>query len=251
MNYLIIEDEKVAAVRLEEMLRELQPECTILAKIGSIKKSVKWFMRNEADLVFLDIQLSDGLSFNIFEQLSISTPVIFTTAFDQYAIKAFELNSVSYLLKPIKKQELKKSLDKFEKSKIINTANFKSLLLAYRHDKPQYKKRFLISIGNTLKKLEVEDIAFFYALDKSVYSKTFTGKVLPIEHSLDNLETMVDPKTFFRINRKYLVNINAIKRMETWSRSRIKLHLEPNVQEELGSVVSISRTAGFKKWLGS
>lgn len=251
MNYLIIEDEKVAAVRLEEMLQELDPDCTILAKIGSVKESIKWLMLNKADLIFLDIQLSDGLSFNIFEKISISTPVIFTTAYDQYAIKAFELNSISYLLKPIKKQELKKSLEKFEKIKTSFKIDFKSLLSTYQNDKLEYKKRFLVTIGNTLKKLEIEDIAYFYAMDKSVFSKIFNGKTLPIEYSLDALEELLDPKIFFRINRKYLVNINAIKRMETWSRSRIKLNLEPEIQGELDSVVSISRTSNFKKWIGS
>ncbi len=251
MNYLIIEDEKIAAEKLEEMLKEVQPECTILAKIGSVKESVKWLMRNKADLIFLDIQLSDGLSFNIFEKLSVSTPVIFTTAFDQYAIKAFELNSISYLLKPIKKNDLKKSLEKFFQLKTSLTIDFESLITSFHNEKPQYKKRFLISIGNTLKKLDVKDVAFFYALDKSVFSKTFSNKTLPNDHSLDALEALLDPKTFFRINRKYLVNIEAIQRMETWSRSRIKLHLQPDIHGELDSVVSISRSAEFKKWIGS
>ncbi|MEQ9309530.1 MAG: LytTR family DNA-binding domain-containing protein [Balneolaceae bacterium] len=251
MNYLIIEDEKIAALRLEEMLQELEPDCTILAKIGSIKESIKWLMLNKADIIFLDIQLSDGLSFSIFDKISVSTPVIFTTAYDQYAIKAFELNSISYLLKPIKKQDLKKSLEKFGKIKSGFAIDLESLISTYQNEKLEYKKRFLITIGNTLKKLEVEDAAYFYAMDKSVYSKTFDGKTLPIEYSLDALEELLDPKTFFRINRKYLVNMNAIKRMEAWSRSRIKLHLEPVVSGELDSVVSINRSANFKKWIGS
>ncbi len=251
LNVLIIEDETLAADRLEGMIREIAPEYRILAKIGSVKESIKWLTTNSADLIFLDIQLSDGLSFSIFDQVTVHTPVIFTTAYDQYAIKAFRLNSISYLLKPIRKNELIESLQKYQNLKSSFNIDFERLLADLQGKKPEYKKRFLIQTGEKIRKIEIADIAWFYAQDKGVYMRTSQNHTYPAEGSLDSLTQQVDPAQFFRINRKYLVNMDAIANMVAWSRGRIKLELKPKVDDEFDSVVSIDRTIDFRKWLNS
>ncbi len=249
MNILIVEDEALAADRLEKILKEITPDINVLAKIGSIKESVKWLMLNSADLIFLDIQLSDGLSFSIFDQVSVQTPVIFTTAYDQYAIKAFQLNSVSYLLKPIRKNDLAESLQKYKSLKSAFSIDFDNLLSAIQGNKPEYRKRFLIQIADKFRKVEIEEIAYFYASDRNVFFTTLDGYSYPMDISLDALENAIDPALFFRINRKYIVSMKSIANMFAWSRSRIKLVLKPATDDEMDNIVSIDRTADFKKWM--
>jgi len=251
MNILIIEDESFAADKLERMLTEVDPSITILAKLGSIKESVKWLFQNTADLILLDIQLSDGISFSIFEQVSINTPVIFTTAYDEYAIKAFQINSISYLLKPIRKNDLAESLQKYRSLKSAFSIDFDLLLANIQGKDPEYKKRFLIQIGDKIRKVEVSEIAYFYVLDKGVYLRTFQGNSYPVEYTLDKLETIVNPQVFFRINRKYMVNMESIANMVAYSRSRVKLELKPKADDEHDTIVSIDRSADFKQWLNS
>jgi DNA-binding LytR/AlgR family response regulator len=226
MKALIIEDEALAAERLELMLAEVDPGIKVLAKLGSVTESVKWLMQNQADVIFLDIQLSDGISFSIFEQVAVSTSIIFTTAYDLYAIKAFQVNSISYLLKPIRKTELAESLLKLRNLKSAFSIDFDALLAQLQGRQPDFKKRFLIQIGEKIKKVEVADIAYFYVLDKGCYIRTFQGNNYPVEYTLDKLEAVLDPSVFFRINRKYLVNMAAISNMVAYSRGRVKLDLE-------------------------
>lgn len=249
MNVLIIEDERFAADKLELMLKEVAPTFKIMAKLGSIKDSVNWLMQNSVDLIFLDIQLSDGVSFSIFEQVNINTPIIFTTAYDQYAIKAFELNSISYLLKPIRKKDLADSLQKYQTLKSTFGIDFEKLLANIQGREPDYKKRFLIQIGEKIRKVEITEIAYFYVLDKGVFAKTFQGNTYPIDYTLDKLENLLNPEKFFRINRKYVVNMDSISGMIAYSRSRVKLDLNPKPLDELDTIVSIDRSADFKKWL--
>ena len=249
MNAIIIEDEKFAADRLEKMIRDIRPEIQIVAKLVSIQESIDWLKKNTADLIFLDIQLSDGLSFSIFEEIITKTPIIFTTAYDQYAIKAFDLNSISYLLKPIRKNELMESLNKFESLKSAFSIDFENLLAGIQGKKQEYKKRFLIQIGDKLKKIETDDIAYFYALDKSVFIKTFQNTSCAIDYTLDALEEILDTEQFFRINRKYIVNMQAISEMIAYSRGRVKLNLKPPADDELDTIVSIERASNFKKWM--
>ncbi|MDA3815849.1 MAG: LytTR family DNA-binding domain-containing protein [Prolixibacteraceae bacterium] len=251
MNTIIIEDEKFAAEKLETTLLEIDPSIIITAKLGSIKESVKWLLQNTADLIFLDIQLSDGISFSIFDQVNVSTPIIFTTAYDQYAIQAFNLNSISYLLKPIRKRDLEESLHKYHKLKSAFSIDFESLLAQIQGKKPEYKKRFLIQIGEKIKKVEVAEIAYFYVLDKGAFLRTRKGNIFPVDYTLDKLESQLDPAHFFRINRKYLVHIDAISKMVAYSRGRIKLELTPKADDEFETIVSIDRSANFKKWLNS
>lgn len=251
MNILIIEDEALAANKLESMLIEIDPSINILAKLGSIKESVNWLFHNTADLIFLDIQLSDGISFSIFEQVSINTPVIFTTAFDQYAIKAFQVNSISYLLKPIRKTDLIESLKKYKTLKTAFGIDFDMLLANIQGKEPDYKKRFLIQTGEKIRKIEVSEIAYFHVLEKGVYLRTFQGNSYALEYTLDKLETLLNPLTFFRINRKYIVNMDSIANMVAYSRGRVKLDLKPTADDELDTVVSIDRSVEFKKWLNN
>jgi DNA-binding LytR/AlgR family response regulator len=251
MNVLIIEDESLAADKLEHMLNEVDPSIKVLAKTGSIKESVKWLIDHTADLIFLDIQLSDGISFSIFEQVVVNTPVIFTTAYDQYAIKAFQLNSIAYLLKPIRKSDLAESLKKFQTLKSAFTIDFDALVTAIQGREPDYKKRFLIQIGEKIRKIEVSEIAYFYVLEKGIYLKTFQGNSYPVEFTLDRLEATLNPEKFFRINRKYMVNMDSIANMVAYSRGRIKLELKPKADEEFDAIVSVDRSSDFKKWLNS
>ena len=251
MKALIIEDESVAADKLEKMLMETDPSITVVGKPGSIRESVKWLMQDKADLIFLDIQLSDGISFSIFEQVAVNTPVIFTTAYDQYAVRAFQLNSIAYLLKPIRRSDLAESLRKYQSLRAAFSIDFDALLAQVQGRDPGYRKRFLVQTGEKIRMIEVAETAWFTVLGKSVWLKTFHGNSYPVEFSLDGLETILDPAVFFRINRKYLVNIDAIASMTAWSRGRIKLELKPKADDELDTVVSIDRAASFRKWLNA
>lgn len=251
MKALIIEDENLAAEKLEMMLQETAPDIQVVAKLGSIKESVKWLQQNSADLIFLDIQLSDGISFSIFDQVVVSTPIIFTTAYDQYAIKAFQFNSVSYLLKPIRKTDLGQSLQKYRDMKSAFSIDFEALLAQMQGKQPDYKKRFLIQIGERIKKVEIGEAAYFFVLDKSTFVRTHSSNDYPLDYSLDKLEALLDPGRFFRINRKYIVNIDAISNMVAYSRGRVKLELKPKADDEFEPIVSIDRSADFKKWLNS
>lgn len=251
MNVLIVEDESLAAEKLEHLLKEIDLKIRITGQTGSIKESVKWLMENTADLIFLDIQLSDGISFSIFEQVQVNTPVIFTTAYDQYAIKAFQLNSISYLLKPIRKSDLSDSLNKLKTLRSGFSIDFETLLANMQGREPDYKKRFMIQIGEKIRKIEITEVAYFFVLDKGVFLRTFQGNSYPVEYTLDRLENLLDPEKFFRINRKYTVNMESIQNMVAYSRGRVKLELKPKADEEFETIVSVDRSATFKKWLNS
>jgi DNA-binding LytR/AlgR family response regulator len=251
MNVIIIEDEKFAAEKLEDMLHEIDPKIKVLAKLGSITESAKWLLQNTADLIFLDIQLSDGISFSIFEQVTVNTPVIFTTAYDQYAIKAFQLNSIAYLLKPIRTSDLAEALKKYDSLKSAFHIDFETLLANIQGKEPAYKKRFLIQIGEKIRKIEITETAYFYVLGKGVYLRTFEGKSYPVEFTLDKLESLLNPESFFRVNRKFLVNMESISKMVAYSRGRVKLELKPKLQDDFDTIVSIDRSSDFKKWLNS
>lgn len=249
MRVLIIEDEAMAANRLERLLHEIAPHLEVVAKLDSVRESIKWLSMNSADLLFLDIQLSDGISFSIFEEVVVHTPVIFTTAYDQYAIRAFRLNSIAYLLKPVQKEELAIALQKFASLKLAVSIPFDQLLSLVQGAKQAYRKRFLIQIASRFRKIEVSEIAYFYAMEKSVFLSLFTGQSYPIDHSLDTLAQELDPARFFRINRRLIVSVDSISGMVAWSRSRLKLQLTPPFADDSDTVVSIERSRDFKVWL--
>jgi DNA-binding LytR/AlgR family response regulator len=248
LKVVIIEDEAVAAERLASLLKEISADISVIARLDSIAMAVPWFLGNTADLIFADIQLADGLCFSIFEQVSINIPVVFTTAYDQYTIKAFKMNSIAYLLKPIGRGDLEESLEKYQTLRSIFSIDFDRLLENMQGREPGYKKRFLITYGDRIRKVETTEIAWFYAMEKSVFLKTFQDQSFPVDFTLDRLESMLDPDKFFRINRRYLISMEAIVNMTLWSRSRILIELKPPAGKD-EAVVSIDRAADFRHWL--
>ena len=249
MKAIIIEDEKLAAERLEELIHEIDPSIEISEKLTSVEKSIKYLKQNKPDLIFLDIQLEDGLSFSIFDKVEIDIPIIFTTAYDQYAIKAFKLNSIDYLLKPIKRDELQESLNKYKNIKTSFLMDFEEIIKGIRNKEISYKKRFLIQYGQKIKKVETEEIAYFYAMEKNVFLTTLSGNTYPIDYTLDKLEEIINPEEFFRINRKMIVSFDAIKNMIPYSRSRIKIDVSPSEPKDVEALVSVERSSSFKEWM--
>jgi DNA-binding LytR/AlgR family response regulator len=249
MKILIIEDEDPAAKRLQKMLTEIEPGAEVSDNIVSVSSAIKWFAANKLpDLIIADIQLSDGLSFEIFKAVEILCPVIFTTAYDQYAIEAFKVNSIDYLLKPIKKEELANAITKYKKIKSASPSIDINQLLKTFTTGTEYKKRFVVRYGEHIKTITIEEVAFFYTEDKINFLTTKEGRRFTIDFNLDALETMLDPKTFFRINRQYIISIQSIAEMFSYSKSRVLIKLNPPAKHE--TVVSTERSAGFKLWLG-
>ena len=249
MKVLIIEDEPFAQNELKRLLKELDNEIEIEDCIDSIEESILWFnKKRNVDLVFLDIQLSDGISFDIFEEVKTKIPVIFTTAYDEYAIKAFELNSIDYLLKPIKKEKLEIALSKFHDIQSIYQQDKFDELKKYLDDSQKnFKDRFMVKIGDQLKFVNVTDIAYFKADDTIVYLYTIEGKRYIIDYKLDQIKAKVDDKIFFRITRSYITNINAINKISKHFNGRLKISLIPNADEEI--FISRARARDFLSWL--
>jgi DNA-binding LytR/AlgR family response regulator len=249
MKIVILEDEKLSAEHLQTMLKRVEPSIEVLQVFDSVKKSVEYFKKNqEADLLFVDIHLADGISFELFSKVKIEVPIIFTTAYDEYAIKAFKLNSVDYLLKPIDIEELKVAIEKFKKgiqTKQSMIAEDISALIQNVHK--QYKNRFMVKIGDTISSLKTEDINYFLSEDGLVLAITSQNKKYPIDYTLDQLEEIVSPELFFRINRKVLVNINSVQKASAYFNSRLKLTILGLSEED--AIVSRERVADFKKWL--
>jgi two-component system response regulator LytT len=249
MKVVIIEDEKPAARRLNRMLNDLNIEP--LTMLHSVEGAVNWFHNNEhPDLLFLDIQLSDGLSFEIFDEVDVKSAIIFTTAYDEYALKAFKLNSVDYLLKPIDNDELENAIAKFKELHVSNGDQFFNMEQFKKMINPQeksYKKRFTVKIGQHLKMISVESIECFYSDNKSTHVHTIDNRSYLIEDSLEQLESKLQPETFFRVSRKYFVNINAIKDIISYSNSRLKIILNSFNESEI--IVSRERVKDFKNWI--
>lgn len=251
LKILIIEDEEPAAKRLLKMIREIEPAIELLDSISTVSSAIKWFMENDApDLVFSDIQLADGISFDIFKEVNISCPVIFITAYDQYAIDAFKLNSIDYLLKPLKKEELQVAIAKFKKVRPSETPSFdiNKLMQAYKPQSQSYKTRFIVRYGEHIKTIQTEEVAWFYTEDKVNFLTTHEGKRYAIDFNLDSLETLLDPKSFFRINRQFIVSISSIAEMFAYTKGRVLIKLKPAAKQE--TIVSTERSADFKTWLG-
>lgn len=248
MNVVIIEDEKPSARLLERKLNAIGVEVNM--KLHSVEDSIQWFVNNpEPDLIFLDIQLSDGLSFEIFETVKIVAPVIFTTAYDEYAIQAFKLNSIDYLLKPIDKNELSFAVNKFKsnfqnENKEVNLSEIKKLI---SNNTKEYKKRFTVNVGTSIKIFNTIDIACFYSQDKTSYLLTNSGRSYILDSSLDKIYDTLDPEVFFKVNRKYVLNINEIKDIINYSNSRLKVNLNTPTEDDI--IVARDRVKAFKNWL--
>jgi len=245
MNIVIVEDEQPAFKRLSKLLQEAIPDAKIVAQLDSIQMSKEWFGTNKCpDIVFLDIHLADGSAFDLLKQITLECPVIFTTAYDQYAMEAFKTASVDYLLKPVKREDLEQALQKLKQFKdMFNEAGSSGL-----SEQPAgYKKRFLVRFGEHIKTIAVTDIAYCYSENKATFARTFEGRNYPMDHNLDALETMLDPQDFFRINRQYLISLKSIEEMRTYTKARVIVKLHPAVKEQ--PVVSSERAADFKDWL--
>lgn len=251
MKVLIVEDEPLAAAQLAAHISALRPNAEILAVCDTVKAVVDWMSNNEApELAFFDIQLGDGLSFDIFEQIDFKSPVIFTTAYNEYAIRAFKVNSIDYLLKPIERPELEKALIKFEQLSKPATTSISPEILSEIIDsikKQEYKERFLVKVGTHLRVIETTDILYFYSFEKGTYAKLGDGKDYLLDQSLELVEGLVDPSRFFRINRKYLVGLKSISDVVAYSNSRLKLKVNhPNNDDFL---VAREKVKEFKNWL--
>jgi DNA-binding LytR/AlgR family response regulator len=248
---LIIEDEPQAIKRLETLIVDLIPGVTILAKIDSIKGSVTWLRENSPpDLIFMDIQLADGISFQIFEQCQVKSPVIFTTAYDAYALKAFKVNSIDYILKPVDKDDMERALKKLNsliQGKDHTTEMLANIGEAVKLLTRKYKTRFVLKVGEHLKSIEVSDIQYFFSLEKATFAKIADGRKHILDFTLDQLEDVVDPEHFFRINRKYIVSAPAIQDMVSYTNSRLKLVLKGSDDSDI--IVSRERVQEFKDWL--
>jgi DNA-binding LytR/AlgR family response regulator len=250
MNVLIIEDEPQAAQRIEKLVMNIIPAVNILGKLDSVKNSVNWLKANPSpDLILMDIQLADGISFSIFDQCEVKSPVIFTTAYDEYALKAFKVNSIDYILKPIDEQELRAALNKFQSlnhatqpDRMLESIGHAMMMLTKK-----YKERFMVKVGEHLKSVEVEEILFFLSLEKTTFAQTKDGRKHILDFTLDQLENLLNPTDYFRINRKYIINPKSIQDMISHTNSRLKLVLKTSDDGDV--IVARERVQEFKDWM--
>ena len=251
MNIIIIEDEKPAARLLQRKIEKLELQVNTL--LHSVEESMNWFQNNShPDLIFLDIQLSDGLSFEIFEQINIKSAVIFTTAYDEYALRAFKLNSIDYLLKPIDEEELATAIAKFKnqfQQHNINSLDFEAIKrMLVNPVSKDYRKRFFFFLCQQLKVIDLAEIECFYSENKGTYIHTIDNRDYLIDSSLEVVETVLNPKDFFRINRKFIIPMQSVKEIQVYSNSRLKISLPTYKADEV--IVARERVSDFKEWLG-
>jgi two-component system, LytTR family, response regulator len=251
MRIVIIEDETPAAEKLQKAIRKTNPSVEIAAVLHSVADSVSWLQQNPMpELLFMDIQLGDGLSFKIFDEVNINSPVIFCTAFDEYWQEAFEHNSIDYLLKPVKQDKLEAAMNKYDKLKQHFAASFKQLQQWQQQPgSNNTKKRFLVKRGTDYVSVKTEDIAYFYATHKLVCMVDNRNQKFILDQSLADIEKQLDASQFYRVNRKYLVQLNAIKKIKSYPKSKLQLEVEPLTSEEI--IISQENVAAFKEWMGS
>lgn len=250
MNVLILEDETLASQKIENLLKEIDDTLNVVGILKSVEAAKEWFASNDSpELVISDIRLLDGLSFELFESISYRNPVIFTTAYDQYAIKAFEVNSIDYLLKPIQKEKMISALSKLNKGddSEMHPAPYQEIMEMIRTSKEDYKTRFMIKAGQKILAVPVEKIAYFYSLNKLTYIVTMDGKKYPCDQTLEVIEHQVDSKLYFRANRKFIVKFESISEIHPYFKGRLKINLMPEAEDDI--VISAERTPAFKKWL--
>ena len=246
MNVLIVEDEVAALRRMEKLLAEVAPDVVVVGRTATVQETVDWLEENDPpDLAFLDIQLADGESFEVFRRTAVECPVIFTTAHDEHALKAFQVNALDYLLKPLKREELGAALERSRKLGVVR--DNAQLSSSSEATEPSPVKRFLIRYGDHFKVVEPKDIAYIYSLEKNTFLRTREGKDLPMDDSLDRLEKQLDPAHFYRINRQVIIRFESIKELIAYSKSRVKVIMDPPFGED--AIVSSERSADFKRWL--
>lgn len=250
MNVIIIEDESLTARRLESLLHKYDSGIRVQQIIPSVQEAVEWFESHATpDLVFMDIHLEDDLAFKIFEQYDLRVPVIFTTAYDEYMIQAFKVNSIDYLLKPVNYEELVQALEKFKSLRQqVVSPHLETLLKFIGQKEPEYKSRFMITVGTRIRSIETREIAYFYSEEKLTFMVTRDGHTLPIDFSLDKLTTLLNPSDFFRISRQMIVSFSCVQSVHTHIKGKLKLDLSPKSRFEV--FVSGDRMADFKDWLG-
>jgi two-component system, LytTR family, response regulator len=251
MKVIIIEDERPAAEKLLKAIQKADPSIEVAAVLNSVKASVEWLQQNPLpELLFMDIDLGDGLSFKIFDKINVASPVIFCTAYDEYWQEAFEHNSIDYLLKPIKQDKLEIALSKYDKLKQHFAASFQQLQQWHHHPADSgYKRRFLVKRGTDYISIKTEDIAYFYAAHKLVCMVDNKNQKFILDQSLAEIEKQVDPAQFYRVNRKYFVHQNAIKKIKSYPKSKLRLELEPPINEDI--IISQENVAAFKEWMGN
>ena len=247
MKVLIIEDEQRAASHLERLLKKAAPEMEVSAILESVRDAVEYLgAGNMPDLIFSDIQLSDGISFDIYTRVKVSCPIIFTTAWDHYTMEAFSTNGIDYLLKPIEEERLLKAIHKAEQLSVHPMLE-KIMQLAGTKVSKSYKTRFIVKIADKIKTIPTEEILLFYSLEKATYLLTTANRSYCIDYALDQLETMLDPDLFFRMNRKYIVSVKACSNITAWSNSRLKIQIDGLKDHEL--IVARERVQDFREWL--
>ena len=242
MNAIIIEDEYLSASELEHILNEIDPNINIIAKLESVNESINWLKKNTTDLIFMDIHLGDGESFDIFEQVKITTPVIFITAFDEYALKAFKHQGIEYILKPFDKKELQQALAKYKNLTATET-------VPTTHPTESYQERFLVTVGTKMKSILANEIAYFMADGKYLMLYTKDGQNYILDQTISGIEAKLNPSHFFKINRKFIISFTAINEMIKYSNSRIKIILNPNPPKDIEAIVSAEHIQDFKQWL--
>ncbi|QQR87159.1 MAG: response regulator transcription factor [Flavobacteriales bacterium] len=248
MNVLIVEDEQAAVNRLQKLLGEIDGSIKTVGITASIAETMAWLRDHAApDLAFFDVQLADGDSFQVFRHTEVDCPVVFTTAFDEHALKAFKVNALDYLLKPLKKEELESALERFKQLRTVRDLRELGTVGPTATATATPIKRFLIRYGDHFKVVEPDQIAYIHSLAKNTFLRTREGRDLPLDESLDRLEPQLDPNKFFRINRQVIVQFPAIKELLAYSKSRVKVIMEPPYGED--AVVSSERSAEFKRWL--
>lgn len=247
----IIEDEPLAAQELENLIGEVCDESKVLVKLSSVSESVLWLTQNKIDLIISDIELGDGLSFEIFNSIENKTPILITTAYDHYALRAFKEKSIDYLLKPIEKKELSNALKKYiEWSRSDTDFDVNSLLEALNPlSNNRFQERFIATLGDRIFSIKVSDVAYFYSEERYTYLVNKEGSKYIIGDNLGEVESRLNPDDFYRINRKFIISYDAIVKMVAYSKSRVKIDLNPAPSKELEVVVSVERSGSFKKWL--
>ena len=258
MKLLLIEDEELAVKKIQKTLMALDPNLEIVGTTDSIASSVEWLQNNpKPDLILMDIELADGQSFEIFNRFEVTSPVIFTTSYDEYALKAFKVNSIDYLLKPIQKDDLELALEKFKKLKnsyasatdgSVNVNAIMKQLQSKLYPNQDFRKRFLVKHAQKLVSIDIEQIAYFYSDDRLNFFKTFDDKKYLVEYKIDEIEEMVNPSQFFRISRSYIVSIKSIDQINYYFGNRLILGLKPKNEKE--AFVSREKVSDFKVWMG-
>jgi len=248
MKIVIVEDEILAAEKLKRLLKKVDSDIEVLEVLETVEDSINWFANNTSpDLVFMDIQLDDGISFEIFDEIKIDAPIIFTTAFDEYAIRAFKVNSVDYLLKPIEEAALNTAIQKFKTIYSEKRSFDDKVSKVFEQLSKQYKSRFFIKVGVKFQSIQVNNICCFFVEERNTFLRTIKGKTYDLDYSLEQLQKMIDPSQFFRVNRNFLVKISCISEIISYSTSRLKLKLENSSKEAV--IVSRDKVSEFKRWM--